>query len=300
MELRHLETFRVVAHELHFTRAALRLHYVQSSVTVQIQVLERELGVTLFHRVGKRVALTDAGRLLLPYAERLLNLAAETRAAVGNGTPSGVLTVGAPETLCTYRLPAILRRFRERYPQVRIAFRPGSATSLLQDVTTSVADVAFVLDVPLMSSLLHVEPLMSESVGLYAAPDHPLVASEAVNPADLASEPLLLTEDGCGYRALFLRVLATAGVHPTNTLELTSVEAIKQCAAVGMGIAVLPTVAVAAAVAAGELVPLLWDGVPLGVVTQMLWHRETWQSPALVAFIAETRTAFAIAATTLP
>src|SRR5688572_33360569 len=98
VELRQLETFRAVATGLSFTRAAAALGYAQSSVTAQIQALEAELGARLFDRLGRRIALTDAGERLLEYADRLLTLAAEARAALVDGAePAGTLTVGAPE-----------------------------------------------------------------------------------------------------------------------------------------------------------------------------------------------------------
>src|SRR2546421_3651462 len=105
MDLRQLNTFRLVATTLSFTRAAAALSYAQSSVTAQIQSLEDELGVQLFDRLGRRVALTDAGLRLLRYADRLLDLAEEARAAVADGgDPLGSLCISAPETLCIYRL----------------------------------------------------------------------------------------------------------------------------------------------------------------------------------------------------
>src|SRR5215210_5308545 len=117
MELRQLETFRAVAGPLSFTRAAVTLGYAQSSVTAQIQALEAELGVALFDRLGRRVALTEAGQRLLEYADRLLSLADEARAAVAEGAePAGTLTVGAPETVLTYRLPRVLQRYRATFP----------------------------------------------------------------------------------------------------------------------------------------------------------------------------------------
>src|SRR5437667_9141173 len=120
MELRQLTTFRMVATTLSFSRAAQILNYVQSSVTTQIQVLEEELGVRLFDRLGKRVALTDAGKRFLPYAEKILSLSEEARQAVADEeVPTGSLTISASETLCTYRLPALLRQFHDRFPQVK-------------------------------------------------------------------------------------------------------------------------------------------------------------------------------------
>ncbi|HYN90021.1 MAG TPA: substrate-binding domain-containing protein, partial [Ardenticatenaceae bacterium] len=100
---------------------------------------------------------------------------------------------------------------------------------------------------------------------------------------------LLLTEQGCNYRSLFERALNAAGVYPSTTLEFGSVEAIKQCVMAGMGITVLPAVAVAAEVAQGRLVALPWADRPLDMVTQMLWHKDKWLSPALGAFLDLTR-----------
>src|SRR5262245_45919740 len=125
MELRHLSTFRVVATTRSFTRAATTLGYAQSSVTAHIQALEAELGAPLFDRLGRQIALTEAGERFLVYARQLLELAEEARVAVNNNNePRGTVTISAPETLCTYRLPTLLRVFRDRCPQAQVAFRP--------------------------------------------------------------------------------------------------------------------------------------------------------------------------------
>src|SRR5262245_61208011 len=106
MELRQLSTFRVVATNGSFTRAALALGYAQSRLNAHIQALEADLGVPLFGRLGKQTVLTAAGRRFLTYATQLLELAEEARTtATAGDEPTGMLTISAPETLCTYRLP---------------------------------------------------------------------------------------------------------------------------------------------------------------------------------------------------
>src|SRR4051794_25715284 len=116
MDLRQLKTFRAVADSLSFTRAADALDYAQSSVTAQIRALEDELGVRLFDRLGRRVALTEAGLRLLAYADKMLDLADEAAHAIAEGDePSGQLIIAAPETLSTYRLPPLLKQFRLRF-----------------------------------------------------------------------------------------------------------------------------------------------------------------------------------------
>ncbi|HEY4035501.1 MAG TPA: LysR family transcriptional regulator [Ktedonobacteraceae bacterium] len=290
MELRQLATFRLVANTLSFSRTASMLNYVQSSVTTQIQVLEEELGVRLFDRLGKRVALTDAGVRFLPYAEKILTLSEEARQAVTNGeVPTGSLTITAPETLCTYRLPALLRQFHDHFPQVKVIFRPLPCADMRRCVSDGAVDVAFTIDEPLHSTALIVEPLITEPLLILASPDHRLMQLPFIQSHDLEGEPFLLTETGCSYRILFERALNEEGVHPTTNLEFSSVEAIKQCVMASMGIAFLPAVTVVAEIAQGRLVPLHWRGHDFQVVTQVLWHKEKWLSPALNAFLTVTK-----------
>lgn len=290
MELRHLATFRTLATTLNFTRAAVLLGYAQSSVSAQIQELEADLGVRLFERLNKRIMLTDEGYRLLVYAEKLLDLAEVARSALSTTEqPAGAVTISAPETLCTYRLPPLLQRFRATFPQIQVHFRPLPVPDLRRSVLEGRVDVAFVLEEPLRATGLIVEPLLRERLLVLAPPDHPLAHSTRVTPADIEGEPVLLTEVGCSYRNLFKRALSGVGVYPTTNLELTSVEAIKQCVMLGMGITVLPEVAVQQEVTQGRLVALPWSEPNFEVVTQMLWHRDKWQSLALKSFLSLTR-----------
>src|SRR5258708_11264436 len=290
MELRQLTTFRMVATTLNFSRAAEALNYVQSSVTAQIQALEEELGLPLFDRLGKRVALTDAGKRFLVYVERILSLTDEARQAIISGeTPTGTLTISASESLCTYRLPALLREFHKRFPRVKLIFRPCPFADLRQSVSEGNIDVAFVIEEPIHSNSLVVEPLINEPLLLLASPDHALVRLSALHAQDLEGEPFLLTEVGCSYRNVFERALNEVGVHPTINLEFSSVEAIKQCVMVDMGITFLPEITVATEIAQGRIVPLQWEGHSFQVCTQMIWHKEKWLSPALNAFLTVAR-----------
>ena len=290
MELRQLNTFRTLARTLSFTRTAAALNYVQSNVTAQIQALEEELGVQLFDRLGRHVILTDAGRCLLGYAEKILSLEEEARTTLSAETePAGSLTFSAPETLCTYRLPAVLQQFRARFPRVKLTFRPLSDSAMRRSVSEGIVDVTFVLEESLQAGGLVVEPLRREPLLVLAYPEHPLTQLSQVRPADLEGESVLLTELGCSYRNVFRRVLAAVGVHPNENMEMHSVEAIKQWVMAGMGITVLPEVAVTHEIAQGQLVALPWNEPDFAVTTHMLWHKEKWQSPALSAFLSTAR-----------
>jgi DNA-binding transcriptional LysR family regulator len=307
VELRQVETFRVVAQELSFSRAAAKLGYVQSSVSAQVSTLERELGVPLFDRLGRKIALTNAGEVMFAYSGKLLALAEQTREAVvdvgaGSGEVTGSLTVSAPETLLTYRLPKLLALFHERHPKVRLSVRPSVIGRLVGSARKAIeegkVDVAFVLDEPLgeraQSANLAVETLVAENVSVVAPTSHALASSSAVLAHDLRGEAVLLPEapeSGCAYRGQFERQLGSAGVVPPETMEFQSIEAVKQCVAAGMGVSVLPSVAVDVELKVGTLAALRWSE-PFEVLTQMSWHEARWMSPALRAFLEAAREVF--------
>ena len=290
MELRQLTTFRMVATTLSFSRTAQALSYVQSSVTAQIQNLEEELGARLFDRLGKRIALTEAGKRLLPYAEKMLDLVQEARTiTIGGEIPTGSLTITAPETVCTYRLPAVLHAFRQHCPQVKLLFRSSQFADIRRSVSEGDVDVAFVIDEPLHSNALRIEALVTEPLLLLAAPDYPLAQLPLLSARDLEGESLLLTEIGCSYRNILEGVLNAEGVHTSTNLDFVSVEAIKQCTRVAMGVAFLPQITVERELEEGSLVALPWEREEFSVVTQMLWHKDKWLSPALQAFLTIAR-----------
>jgi DNA-binding transcriptional LysR family regulator len=290
MEHRQLRIFRTVARTLSFTRAATELGYVQSNVTAQVKALERELGVPLFDRLGRRVALTDPGRVLLRYAERLLDLSEEAREAVaGDGEPAGTLVVGASPSLSAYRLPRLLRLFGARFPRVKLSFRPTPHEELRVRVADGSLDVAFLLEKPVRLASLRVEALAEEPLVVLAPPDHPLADAARVGPTDLAGEQVVLTEPGCNYRLIFELELQEAGVRPAATLEFDGVETVKQCVAAGMGVAMLPAVTVEAELERRELAALRWVGTEHTIPVQMIRHKDRWVSPALAAFLEASR-----------
>ncbi len=286
MEVRQLEIFRALAGELNFTRTAERVHCVQSNVTAQIHSLEQELGQQLFDRLAKRVVLTDAGKRLLPYAEKVLVTLTEAKHALSQGsTPSGPLRVGAPESLLAYRLPKVLRKFRKQYPDVELIFRPYEDANLVAPLETGHLDVTIRMVDEIANERLASIRLRTERVIFVTSPTHALAAKAKVTPEDLRNQTMLLTEAGVAYRKKLDDLLALRGVHPKNTAEFSSVEAIKACAALGMGIALLPEIVVTAEVREGRLRALRWQGTPMDISTHLIWHKDKWISPAMAAFV---------------
>lgn len=291
MEIRQLMTFRTVAFTLNFTRAAEALNYVPSNVTMQMQSLEEELGTQLIDRLGKQIALTNAGKRFLLHAEKVLNSVDEAHLAMKeNAELTGTLTISANEIPSSYRLPTVLRSFRARYPGIRLIFRPLANERLKQSLYEGKTDIVFMLDESVGSTNLMIEPLIEEPFRFLVAPDYPLVQRTYLRSEDFQGEPFLLTEKGCPYRTLFDRTIKQQGIHESTTnLEFSSAETIKQCAKVGIGIAFLPEIAVKAELERGELISLPWEMPNLQVVTQMLWHKDKWLSPAIKAFLKITR-----------
>jgi len=287
-ELRQLRTFQAVAARQSVTRAAAALGYAQSSVTAQIQALEEDVGVPLFDRIGRRVELTKAGQVMVSYSDRILALANEARAVVGNDRkPSGMLTIGASETLLTHRLPHVISKFQKKHPQVEISVVAAENCEVHAGELSlnSSIDIAFILDLQQHESgRLVVECLSAEDVLVLVSPGHRLASANRLNADTLTDEQVLLTERRCGYRVLFERAVSKAGAALNKTLVLPGIEAIKRCATAGMGVAVLPRIAVEKELALRQLVPLSWPKETIRVYSQIIRHSEKWQSSAHVAF----------------
>ncbi len=289
MDLRTLKTFQIAANTLSFTQTAAALNYAQSSVTAQIKGLEESVGVPLFDRIGNRLRLTEPGVRLRGYADRLLALAEEARAAVHREGPVGTLTLTAPETVCTYVLPPILRAFRARYPDVEVRFVPLPVREFKRSLLEGTLDLAFILEESFASGALHVEPLRQEPVVVIVGPGHRLRLRDSLTAADLVGESVFLTEVGCSYRNRFERALIRAGAHPKIRMEFQSIEAIKRCVAMGLGVAALPAVAVAREIEEGELVAVRWGDGSLDVTTHLAWSETRWVPPALESFVQTAR-----------
>jgi DNA-binding transcriptional LysR family regulator len=300
MELRELTAFCEVASQSSFNRAATRLGYAQSTVSAQIQALERDLGVQLFDRLGRSIVLTASGEALLPHAQRILDLTDQARSAVIGALADGaelvgVVTVSAPESLLTYRLPPVLSRFRDRHPHVSIDLRPTPVgrfhSETRRAVATGEVQLAFVLDTPLDMPGFDSEILLNEPISVIAPPGHRLTAASTTRPADLRGETLLLPEapdSGCVYRNQFERQLGDHQVTADTSLEFTSIETVKQCVVSGMGVSALLSVAVDADVAAGRLARLSWSET-FDAYTQLVWNAHRTISPVLSAFMATAR-----------
>ncbi|MGI5481951.1 LysR family transcriptional regulator [Streptomyces lavendofoliae] len=294
MDIRQLTTFQRAATLLSFSRAAAELNYAQSSVTGQIRGLENSLGVELFERLsGRQVRLTQAGRRLLPYAERLLSLADEARGATaGPPEPSGQLVIGTMETLATYRLPPVLEYFHHRYPGLQLVLRPGSGAEVLHALRQGTVDIGLLMSAETRHRGVDSEVLGPEPLVAVTGPGHPLAGRARVGPADLRDVPVLAPESGRGHRRLLETESRSRPGAPVPLLESGTVESTKRWAAAGLGVGLLPAVAVREDVESGALVALAWTP-PFEVFTQLVRRPRTSPTREMRLFAEQARAVLA-------
>lgn len=235
MEISDLEIFRTVVQAGGITRAAAKLHRVPSNVTTRVRQLEEGLGVRLFLREGKRLQLSPAGRVLLDYAERILDLAKQAREALEDSPPRGPLRLGTMESTAATRLPEPLSAYHRRYPDVTLELRTGPTQELVAQVLAGELDAALVAD-PIKDARLGSILLYEEELVIVAEARHPPIKL----PKDVPSRTLLAFRSGCVYRKRLEDWFAHHRMVPERIVEVSSYYAILGCAVAGMGIALLP------------------------------------------------------------
>jgi len=235
MDLSDLNIFRSVVQAGGVTRAAERLNRVQSNVTTRVRQLEAELGVQLFIREGKRLILSPEGKLLLDYADRLLDLAQEARDAVHDAKPRGLLRLGSMESTASVRLPVPMNDYLARYPEVSLELRTGNTPSLSALVRDGKLDAAVVAE-PVAEAPFEKVPLYDEELVIIAAANHPPIKL----PRDAGGRPVLAFEAGCPYRQRLEDWFARSGEMSDRVIEMSSYHAILGCAVAGMGISLVP------------------------------------------------------------
>lgn len=245
MDLRHLEYFVAVADELNFTRAARRVHTVQSGVSAAVAQLERELGVRLFDRTRQRVALSDAGIALLPRARAALDAVRAARDAVDEvkGGLSGTIDLGTMISVGIVDLPALLGRFHQRYPGVTVRLRTMTAgtAGLVAALKDGTLDLAFVSLPGRPPAGLIVRQLAAWPVVLVCRADHRLAAGESVELSQLGDEPFIDFPKGYGNRAVVDHAFDNAGITRRVRLEVADLATAAGFVRHGLGVAFLPS-----------------------------------------------------------
>ncbi|MDR7577562.1 MAG: LysR family transcriptional regulator [Armatimonadota bacterium] len=275
LNVHQLKIFRTVVRAGSFSRAAEELRITQPSVSIQVRELERALGVELFEQIGKRIFLTEAGRVLDGYAVRILSLLEEAEQAVRDlrGAAAGSLRVGANNTAGTYLLPPLLARVREQAPEAEITLEILPTRRVYEKLLRNELDVGVVGDGMRHESIVHF-PYYTDQLVVIASPDHPLAQRRDVTAAELVRQRLVMRERGSGTREAAERAFRSLGLVPTPAMELQGNEAVVRAVAAGLGVGVISRLAAEDALRQGHLVVV--DAVDFRP-TRTLWgvrHRE--------------------------
>jgi DNA-binding transcriptional LysR family regulator len=283
MEIRHLITFQAIVEIGSYTGAATKLGYTQSTLTSHIQALEREIGGELFTYVNRNLQLTHLGKELIPLAEDLLSTHEQIKNMRSTQEVKGVLKVAAPESLTISRLGPIIREYSLKYPNVKLKLTNGTCGQNQIDLISGRVDVAFMVYPEIkLEKCIHYS-LIEEKIVLVNGNSGPEHFDEYKK--NNTNHFFITNEEGCSYRSMFERYLLKHGIHNFQTMELWSIEAIKQIVMSGLGFSALPYMTVKEDVENGNLKVLTHSEKFEPIYSHMLIKKKKWLSPAVEAFV---------------
>lgn len=286
MDLRALNIFMEVAELKSFTRAGEKLGYSQPTVSFQIKQLEQELGVQLFDRIGHTVALTDAGRAALSYAQQIYQLSQEMALDTKKRQePTGVIRLAMADSLCTPLVVREFARFREHYPKVQLHITTAGTDELLRLVDHNEVDLACIMDTRIYDTSYVIANEERIGVHFVASARNPLAKRETVEVEELLERPFMLTEKGMSYRRLLDEKLAQKNkeIHPV--LEMGGADLICRLVSEDQGLSFLPDYVTEAAVRQKKIVRLNVEDFQVEVWKQLLYRRDKWVSLQMRAMI---------------
>jgi DNA-binding transcriptional LysR family regulator len=240
---RRLQVFYTVAKLLSFTKAAETLHMTQPAVTFQVRQLEEYFNTRLFDRTHNRISLTEAGRRVYDYSNRIFDLYGEMENSVREltGEVSGVLIIGASTTIAEYMLPALLGDFKQSYPDVNVRLKVSNTDGIVSMVENNVIDLG-VVEAQVHNKSLSVELCKQDQLVAIVPPSHELANEDVIHAKQLLEYPYICREEGSGTREVIIEYLNGVGLNPNELdiiMELGSPEAIKGAVEAGIGITIL-------------------------------------------------------------
>lgn len=287
MNLHHLKVFLAVAEAGSISAGAERLHISQPAVTREIRDLEASLDLRLFDRQPRGVQLTEGGRRLLDYAQRIFNLerAAERDLRDFAQLGQGELNLGASATLGSYLLPSLISRFRTLHPQIFVSLEVSNTDVVTRQLDEGLVSLGFVEGPFVRSDYAH-RLLARDALLPVVAPHHPLASSGRLAARMLQHYPLYMREPGSGARVSIEQAYRAHGLEPEASMAIGSTEALKRLLADGQGIAWLSQRIVERELASGELRHLQVQDLQIERDLHVLWRQGASLSPAPAAFLA--------------
>ena len=293
MDLRNLNTFMQTAELNSFTRAAEKLGYSQPTISFQIKQLEQELGVQLFERIGHTVSLTQKGREILSYAQRIVQLSDEmSNSGKTEEIPADTLHIGMAESLCQILIIDEFSSFRQNYPQLSLCVTTASTEDLLKLLDHNEVDLICTMDSRVYDTSYVTADEEAVAAHFVASASGVLAKNHSVDMQELLQYPFLLTEKGMSYRRLMDEQLAARSLEVRPVLETARADLICGLVAQNMGVSFLPDYVTEEYVRTGRMVRLEPEDFHVTVWKQVLYRRDKWLSPqmkVLIDYLSRTR-----------
>lgn len=286
MEVRDLQVFISVAKHLNYTRAGEEVHLSQPSVSVRIKQLESELGVKLFEQLGKKVALTEAGQLLVTYANRVIRAVEDARHAIEElqGLDRGSLRIGASTTPGMYIIPRTIARFKQLHPNIEVHLGIRDTREIEDGVIRNEFDFGFVGG-HLAGDEVDVLPWLRDELVLIVPPTHRLASKKIVKRDDLAKERFIGRESGSATRATVADRLKELEIQLETVMEMENPESLKKAVQSGLGVAFISKFAVETELKAKAIAAVRIQKLSISRELKIVYRRDKHLSRAARAFI---------------
>lgn len=286
MEIRQVQSFVQAARLGSFSRAAETLGYSQSAITVQIRLLEQELGTRLFDRMGKKVSLTPQGNRFLEHTSRILYEVDRTMIAMNEDQElNNPLHIGTIESLCTAKFPGILSRFHTLYPRVNIQITLDSPEKLIRMMEHNELDLIYILDTPRWNREWIKVMEAAEPIVFVASVNSEFAARSRLVLQDILEEPFFLTEKNANYRQALDQHLALESRTLDPVLEISDTEFIIKMVERNDGLSFLPYFAVEKYIRSGRLAMLDVTDINISMYRQIFYHRNKYKTREMSEFI---------------
>lgn len=290
MEIRNIKTFIKVAEMGNFSRAAADLGYAQSTVTMQIQALERELMVTLFERNGKKITLSGAGEEFQIFAYAILKQEEMALEYFTNEEdPRGQIKIGVMETMCASKYALLFKEYLKRYPNVRLNTVVATTLQCMDMLEKGKLDAILTVDKKINRPYWQTAHMVETEICFFCSSSHPFAKRDSVTMEELIRERFIQIEEGCNYRQAFEQYLAERGEEILNVQEVGYTSMIIDCVADNIGISLLPKFTLEEALQKGTISLITVEDYSISMLMQVIYSKNRWATPALRAFLEMTR-----------
>ena len=278
--------FRTVCEsDYNSTKAAEQLHMTQPAISLAIKELEQYYGVRLFDRIGRRLKITDSGKLFLQYAIHITDLFDDMETGLRDWDSKGILRVGASITIGSQFMPGYVKAYSEICPGIDVRVVVEQSDTLEHKILTNALDFALIEGIPRDPRII-AEAYMQDQLSVLCSADKGWKQGQTISRQEFKKQRFLLREKGSGTRDVFDRVTAQAGIHITPAWEAMSTSTLINAAITGLGIAVLPSRMIQPALDSGQIITVNVEGLDFKRNFYVIRHKDKFLMPSAEKFIA--------------